>query len=52
MIGEDFETVLAAAQRGSEAAFAELWHDSNHNSYLLISRILLKAASYGITACF
>jgi RNA polymerase sigma-70 factor (ECF subfamily) len=29
VIGEGFDTVLAAAQRGSEAAFAELWHDGN-----------------------
>jgi len=29
VIGEHFEAVLAAAQRGSEAAFAELWHDGN-----------------------
>lgn len=27
MIGKDFETVLAAAQRGDEEAFARLWHD-------------------------
>lgn len=27
MIGKDFETVLAAAQRGDEDAFARLWHD-------------------------
>jgi RNA polymerase sigma-70 factor (ECF subfamily) len=29
VIGEGFDTVLAAAQRGSETAFAELWHDGN-----------------------
>jgi RNA polymerase sigma-70 factor, ECF subfamily len=29
VIGPDFETVLAAAQQGSEAAFARLWHDGN-----------------------
>jgi RNA polymerase sigma-70 factor, ECF subfamily len=29
VIGDDFETVLAAAKHGSEAAFAELWHDGN-----------------------
>jgi RNA polymerase sigma-70 factor (ECF subfamily) len=29
VIGEEFAAVLAAAQRGSEAAFAELWHDAN-----------------------
>jgi RNA polymerase sigma-70 factor (ECF subfamily) len=27
VIGEDFPAVLAAAQRGDEAAFAALWHD-------------------------
>jgi RNA polymerase sigma-70 factor, ECF subfamily len=27
VIGEDFAAVLAAAQRGDEAAFATLWHD-------------------------
>lgn len=29
MIGEAFAEVLAAAQRGSEAAFSRLWRDSN-----------------------
>jgi RNA polymerase sigma-70 factor (ECF subfamily) len=29
VIGEGFDTVLAEAQRGSETAFAELWHDGN-----------------------
>ena len=29
MIGEDFAEVLAAAQRGNEAAFAQLWRDTN-----------------------
>ncbi|EWT01998.1 RNA polymerase sigma24 factor [Intrasporangium oryzae NRRL B-24470] len=29
MIGEDFEAVLADAQRGDEAAFARLWRDLN-----------------------
>lgn len=29
MIGEDFATVLARAQRGDEAAFARLWRDVN-----------------------
>ena len=29
MIGDGFEDVLAAAQRGSEAAFSELWRDGN-----------------------
>lgn len=29
VIGEDFAAVLAAAQDGSEAAFAALWRDSN-----------------------
>jgi len=29
VIGERFDAILAAAQRGSEAAFAELWHDGN-----------------------
>jgi RNA polymerase sigma-70 factor (ECF subfamily) len=29
VIGEGFDTILGAAQRGSEPAFAELWHDAN-----------------------
>lgn len=29
MIGEGFPAVLTAAQRGSEAAFSELWRDTN-----------------------
>jgi RNA polymerase sigma-70 factor (ECF subfamily) len=29
VIGEGFDAVLTAAQRGSETAFAELWHDGN-----------------------
>ena len=29
VIGEDFAEVLAAAQRGNEAAFAQLWRDAN-----------------------
>ena len=29
MIGQDFESVLMAAQRGSETAFSRLWRDSN-----------------------
>ncbi len=29
MIGEEFAGVLAAAQRGNEAAFARLWRDAN-----------------------
>ncbi len=29
VIGEDFAEVLAAAQRGNEAAFAQLWRDTN-----------------------
>ncbi|GAA2494417.1 RNA polymerase sigma factor [Terrabacter carboxydivorans] len=29
MIGAEFETVLAGAQRGDEAAFARLWRDLN-----------------------
>lgn len=30
MIGEDFPALLAAAQGGSEEAFATLWRDGNH----------------------
>lgn len=29
MVGDDFAAVLAAAQRGSEEAFARLWRDAN-----------------------
>ncbi len=29
MIGAEFESVLAAAQEGSEAAFSRLWRDGN-----------------------
>ena len=29
MIGEEFAGLLAAAQGGSEAAFARLWRDAN-----------------------
>jgi RNA polymerase sigma-70 factor, ECF subfamily len=49
VIGEDFETVLAAAQSGSEAAFAELWHDCNP-ALLRYLRVLAPDAAEDIAA--
>jgi RNA polymerase sigma-70 factor (ECF subfamily) len=49
VIGQDFETVLAAAQHGSEAAFAELWHDCNP-SLLRYLRVIAPDAAEDIAA--
>jgi RNA polymerase sigma-70 factor (ECF subfamily) len=49
VIGEGFEAVLAAAQHGSEAAFAELWHDGNP-ALLRYLRVLAPDAAEDIAA--
>ena len=49
MIGEDFPALLAAAQRGSEAAFATLWRDGNH-ALLRYLRAAAPAAAEDVAA--
>lgn len=49
MIGEQFETVLAAAQHDSETAFAELWHDANP-ALLRYLRVLVSDAADDVAA--
>jgi hypothetical protein len=38
VIGEDFASVLSAAQRGDQAAFWRLWRDANPALLLYLSR--------------
>jgi RNA polymerase sigma-70 factor, ECF subfamily len=49
VIGEDFPAVLAAAQGGSEAAFATLWRDGNH-AVLRYLRVAAPAAAEDVAA--
>jgi RNA polymerase sigma-70 factor (ECF subfamily) len=49
VIGEDFPAVLAAAQGGSEAAFATLWRDGNH-ALLRYLRVAARAAAEDVAA--
>lgn len=49
MIGADFETVLAAAQRGSEPAFSQLWVDANP-ALLRYLRVTAPAAAEDVAA--
>jgi RNA polymerase sigma-70 factor (ECF subfamily) len=49
VIGGHFETVLAAAQQGSETAFDELWHDNNP-ALLRYLRVLVPDAADDIAA--
>ena len=49
VIGEDFATVLAAAQRGGEAAFSRLWTDGNP-AVLRYLRVIAPEAADDIAA--
>ena len=49
MIGEGFAAVLAAAQDGSEAAFSQLWRDTNP-ALLRYLRVIEPAAAEDIAA--
>ena len=49
MIGEGFAAVLAAAQDGSEAAFSQLWRDTNP-ALLRYLRVIAPAAAEDIAA--
>ncbi|HLK00944.1 MAG TPA: RNA polymerase sigma factor [Streptosporangiaceae bacterium] len=49
MIGKDFETVLAAAQRGDEEAFARLWRDGQP-ALLRYLRVIVPEAADDLAA--
>lgn len=49
MIGDGFPDVLAAAQQGSEAAFAQLWRDANP-ALLRYLRVLAPQVAEDVTA--
>ncbi|HEY9243106.1 MAG TPA: sigma-70 family RNA polymerase sigma factor [Streptosporangiaceae bacterium] len=49
MIGEDFPALLAAAQGGSEAAFATLWRDGN-DALLRYLRVAAPTAAEDVAA--
>ena len=49
MIGQEFESVLAAAQEGSEAAFTRLWRDCNP-ALLRYLRVIAPEAAEDVAA--
>lgn len=49
MIGQEFEALLAAAQEGSEAAFARLWRDGNP-ALLRYLRVMVPDAAEDVAA--